>query len=293
VLAARKPSVVGFTRGSVALLALGAAGAIILLPKLVINAWAFANPFYPVDVRLGPIHLAGLEGTIPSNSISDRWADSPSALRWLASVFEFDAFRSRVVPWTLGQGDVPQSSPSFRMGGYFVPYVLGAVAVLWWSARTSAAAKQAAVLVIVLSVLCALLPLSHELRYYMFWMLTLVSCVLVVAHSPAFASPEQPIQRAAAHGLVAIAAISVIAMTGGAYLKTHGPTLQDIVRETDSVVAKIPEDGTLCVLNQHPRAFLYSSLFHPSRHYHTRSLFANEQADCSLRVDLDRQTATN
>jgi hypothetical protein len=172
------------------------------------------------------------------------------------------------------------------MGGYFVPYVLGAIAVLWWSARSSAAARRAGALVIVLSTLCALLPLSHELRYYMFWMLTLVSCVLVVAHSPAFASPEQPIQRAVAHGLVAIAAISVISMTGGAYLKTHGQTLQDLVRETDSVVAKVPDGGTLCVLNQHPRAFLYASLFHPSRHYHTRSLLADEPAECSLRLEL-------
>ena len=293
VLVTRKPSIVGFKRRSTAFLVLSAAGALILLPKLAFNAWAFANPFYPVDVRIGPIHLAGLESTRPSNSISDRWADSPSALRWLASVFEYDAFRGRILPWTLGQGDIPQSSPSFRMGGYFIPYVLGAIAVLWWSARSSAAARRAGVLVIVLSILCAVLPLSHELRYYMFWMLTLVSCVLVAAHSPAFASPEQRIQRAVAHGLVAIAAISVIAMTGGAYLKTRGQTLQDIVRETDSVVAKIPEGGTLCVLNQHPRAFLYASLFHPSRHYHTRSLFAGEQADCSLRLDLDRQTATN
>jgi hypothetical protein len=173
------------------------------------------------------------------------------------------------------------------MGGYFVPYVLGAIGVLWWSARTSVAARRAAVLVIVLSVVCASLPLSHELRYYMFWMLTLVSCVLVVVHSPAFASPEQTVQRAVAHGLVAIAAISVIAMTGAAYLQTGGQTLQELVRGTDSVVAEVPEGGTLCLLNRHPRAFLYSSLFHPSRHYHTRSLFADEPAECSIRVDLD------
>jgi hypothetical protein len=246
-----------------------------------------------MDVHLGPVHLAGLEDMRPTNSISDAWANHPRPLRWLASVFEFDAFRGRIVPWTLGQGDVPQSNPSFRMGGYFVPYVLGAIAMVWWGARTSLRARWAAALLIVLSVICASLPLSHELRYYMFWMLSLVCCVLIVVHSPAMASPQQSVQRRVAHGLVAIAAISVITMTGGAYLQTGGQTLPDLLQGTDSVVAQVPDGGTLCVLNRHPRAFLYSSLFHPSRHYHTRSLFADEPAECSLRLDLDRRNPTN
>jgi hypothetical protein len=283
-----RPSIIRIDRRYAAFAILSVAGVLILLPKLAINALTFGNPFYPMDLHLGPIQFSGLEDIRPSNSISDAWADYPRPLRWLASVFEFDAFRGRILPWTLGQGEVPQSNPSFRMGGYFVTYVLGAIAMVAWVARSSAGARLAAVLLVVLSVFCASLPLSHELRYYMFWMLSLVSCVLVVVHTPALASPQQSIQRKVAHGLVAIAVISVIMMTGGAYLQTGGQRLRDLLKPTDSVVAQVPEGGTLCVLNMHPRAFLYSSLFHPSRHYHTRSLFAGEQADCSLRLDLDR-----
>jgi hypothetical protein len=102
-------------------------------------------------------------------------AASSRPLRWLASVTEFDAFRGRALPWTIGQGDVAQSSPSFRMGGYFVPYVLGAIVLIGWSVRSTVTARWVAAMILVLSLMCAWLPGSHELRYYLFWMLTLVS----------------------------------------------------------------------------------------------------------------------
>lgn len=291
VLVARKPSMIGLRRGTTAFLALGLAGAVVLLPKLVINLLAFGNPFYPIEADFGPVHFPGVESMIASNSISDAWASTPRALRWLASVLEFDAFHGRPLPWTVGQGDVPQSSPSFRMGGYFVTYVLAAVGLLSWSALSSARGKWPAALLIVLTLLCASLPNSHELRYYMFWMLTLVSSVLVAAYSPAFVNPQQALLRNLARGLVAIACVSVVMMTGGEYLWPGGPTLSDLVKNTDATVALVPEGGTLCILNRHRYGFLYASVFHPSRHYYTRSLWTDEPADCTLRIDLERNTA--
>jgi hypothetical protein len=282
-----KPSIIRAHHRLSSFALLTAAGALILLPKLVLNAVNFGNPLYPIDTQIGPIHLAGLEGTKPGNSISDYWADSSNGVRWVASIFEFDAFRGRLLPWTLGQGDVPQSSPSFRMGGYFVPYVLGAIVILFWSARTSWAGRRSAALFVFLSVYCAVLPLSHELRYYMFWMLTLISCVLAATYSQAFADPDQAVRRHVAQALIIIALVSVVSMTGGAYLQTDGQKLKDLLQGTDIVVAKVPEGGTLCVMNRNPRAFLFSSLFHPPRAYHTRSLFANESVECTLRIDPD------
>jgi hypothetical protein len=141
---------------------------------------------------------------------------------------------------------------------------------------------------IALSLICAAMPMSHELRYYLFWMLTLVSCSLVVVHSAIFTNRHQAVQRGITHGVVIIAVTSVIAMTGAAYLTTdRRQTLGAILQETSSIVPQVPENGTLCVLNRNPRAFLYSSLFHPPRRYHTVSLLENEQADCSVRLDLD------
>ncbi len=46
------------------IVALALAGALVLLPKLVINMVSFGNPFYPIEVNFGPIHLPGVEGMI-------------------------------------------------------------------------------------------------------------------------------------------------------------------------------------------------------------------------------------
>ena len=132
------------------------------------------------------------------------------------------------------------------MGGYFVVYVLGALALLAWGVRSSRRGKWAAALVIVLTLICMLLPASHELRYYMFWMLTLVSSVLVTAHSPTFSSPQQAVLRNVTHGVVAISCASVLMMTGGEYLRLSGPstpTLSDLLEGTDEFVAQVPTVG--------------------------------------------------
>jgi hypothetical protein len=282
-----KPSAIGLRRHLAAFALLSVAGIVVLLPKLAMNAVTFGNPFYPIDMTFAGVHWPGPEGMASTNSISAAWIDSPGPVRWLASVLEIDAFRGRVLPWTIGQGDVPQSSPSFMMGGYFVAYVLGAVALLWWGARSNVAARRAATLVLVLSLLCAFLPASHELRYYLFWMLTLVCCTLALVHSPAFANPQQAAQRNITHALVAIAVVSVVSMTGAAYLRPGGETLAELLQGTDAVVARVPEGGTLCVLNRNRNALLYSSLFHPPRHYRTKLLFAEEKAGCTVRLHLE------
>jgi hypothetical protein len=291
LLTMRKPSSIKLKGRSIAFLVLSLAGMIVLLPKLLLNAVNFGNPFYPIAVAFGSIRLPGPEAMMQSASISDAWLNWPGPIRWLASVLEFDAFRGRPLPWTVDQADVLQSSSSFRMGGYFVPYVLGAVALLSWSTRLTAPAKWAATLVMILTLICASLPSSHELRYYMFWMLTLVSCVLVTAHSPVFANSQQAVLRNFAHGLVAIAVASVVMMTGAAYLRTHGKTLEELRRQTDAAIAEIPDGATLCILSRYPDAFLYASVFHPPKHYRTKSLWADEQADCTVRLDIDRKSA--
>jgi len=289
LLATKEPSLVRAERRAVVFSILGLAGALVLLPKLATNAWYFGNPLYPIEFGLGPLHFSGTEGTRPINSISDAWKDYPRGLRWLGSVLEFDAFRGRPLPWTVGQADVPQSSPSFRMGGYFVPYVLAMLVLVGWSVRATESARSTLVIVVTLSVLCAAMPMSHELRYYMFWMITLVSCALVLAHSPIFAHSHQALQRGVTGAVVAISAASVISMTGANYLLTdERQELPALLEATNAIVSQIPDGGSLCVPNSNPRAFLYASLFHRPHRYLTRSLFADEPAECSMRLNPDR-----
>jgi hypothetical protein len=288
VLALRDPSRLRFTRRSTLAIALIVAAIMVVLPKVIINALRFGNPFYPIALVFGPFHFAGPEPMVQPNILSDAWIDVPGPMRWIASVLEFDAFRGRPLPWMPGQADVLQESPSFRMGGYFVAYVLSAIAVVVWVARSSRKARWPLATLVVFSVLCASFPYSSELRYYLFWMMSLVSIMLALTHAPQFENPLWPIQRGVARGAIAIAFTSVVAMTGGYYFRLDGITLAQLTQGIDAIVAHIPEGATLCIRNSDRRAVLYSALFHPPRKYHTRQLQFDEPAeDCTIRLTID------
>lgn len=288
VLCVWKPIVIRFQNRTAVLLVLSVMGAFALLPKVVLNAIEFHNPFYPIAFSLGPLSFPGPEEMMQSVSISDAWVRTPAPIRWLASVLEFDAFRGRPLPWTLGQADVVQANPSFRMGGYFVGYVLALVAIVALACRATRASRLPVVMLVAISIICSLLPLSHELRYYMFWMLTLVSLTLVLAHSPIFASIEQPTLQRFAHAAIAISFLTIVFMTGGAYMSLRGPKLPDLLKGTSAIVDGIPEGATVCILEKDRRAILYSSLFHPLRHYRTH-LLENVEEDpaCTMRIRLN------
>lgn len=289
VIATCTPAQIRVRQWWVALVWLVAGGALVLLPKLAINAITYHNPFYPVAVVIGSFHFPGPEPMMQTISIANDWLTTPGPIRWLISVFEFDAFRGRPLPWTLGQGDVAQSSPSFRMGGYFCAYVLGAIALVGWCSRLSRAARWPALLLIVISVICACLPYSHDLRYYMFWMLMLVATMLILVYDPLFATPAQATQRGVAQGLIAVTLATVVLMTGAAYVLPVGPTVADLVEPTDATVARIPDGATLCILKNDRRSILYASLFHPPRRYRTQMLVADEpNPACTVRLDLDK-----
>ena len=120
----------------------------------------------------------------------DRQVAGP--VRWLASVSSSGPSANDPCPGRLAQGEVPQSSPAFRMGGFFVAYVLGLIAILVWSTRTSPPVSPALAMFGAISVLCAFLPLSFESRYYSFWMLTLAATVLAVGRGLADVAGARP-----------------------------------------------------------------------------------------------------
>jgi hypothetical protein len=287
VLALRSPQLRTEGRRELTFVLLIAAGIVVLLPKLAANTLAFGNPFYPIAFDVGALRFAGPESMHQSNTISTAWVGTPAPFRWVVSVLEFDAFRGRPLPWLLGQGDVPQSSPSFRMGGYFVGYVLGALAILGWSAHAAGPAIRLVLVVAALSVLCMFLPNSSELRYYLFWMMTLVCAVLIAAHAPSFASADQPLRRRSTHALIAIALATVVCMTGAVYLRTHDMTLAELVAPTNATIASLPDGAMLCIRHFDRRAFLYADVFHPGRHYRTRQLIEDEpEPRCTVRVTV-------
>ena len=259
-----------------------------ILPQLLLNTWRFHNPVYPVAIRIAGRVLPGIESLDQSQrtiSVSAQWIGFPGWLRWLASVMEFDTFRGRSMPWTIDQGDVPRTSQSFRMGGYFCVYVLGLLALLAARARE----RRTRPLLLVFAVAtgtCMLLPNSHELRYYQFWMMTLIACVLMLAFTPAFASAHQPSTRNAARGVILLALAGVTLMTGAVYLKPTGTRLQDLVEPTTAVVDALPVNSTVCFADENRYALFYTRLFHPGHPLKVRSVSADNEAGCDPLIRL-------
>lgn len=267
---------------------LAVVGVVTVLPQALANLWRFHNPFYPIAFTVAGHAFPGEETVAiiqQASSLGTTWKDTPSAVRWLASVLEFDAFRGRSMPWTIDQGDVLQTSPSFRMGGYFVAYVIGLVALLVWRSRAREARPLLGMMA-ALTLVCALLPNSHELRYYLFWMLMLVASVLVAAFAPAFTSAAQPAVRRDACALVLIALASVVLMTGASYLKTSGTRIADLVAPTDAIVESLAPGSTLCVANRDRHAILYSKAFHPRSDIHVRMLQDADAPGCTKVITL-------
>jgi hypothetical protein len=270
--------------GRVAVLAI--VGVVAILPQAALNTWHFGNPFYPIAFTIGGHTFPGTE-TVDlvqrAASLGTPWKDTPSPLRWLASVLEYDAFEGRDVPWTIDQGNVPQSSASFRMGGYFVTYVLALLAVLLATRRPSPRRPVWLVLAST-TIVCALLPNSHELRYYLFWMLVLVAMALIVRHAPEFAAARVAAVPAALDAAILVVFASVVAMTGARYLRTSGERLDDLVAPTNATLAALHAGETLCVANLDRHAILYSRAFHPSSGIDVRMLQNAVGAGCSATI---------
>ncbi len=259
-------------------------GSLTILPQLAYNAWHFHNPFYPVAMHVAAFQLPGIESLKEIQqtiSVSSQWIEFPSWMRWIASIFEFDAFRGRVTLWTIDQADVFRNNPSYRMGGYFCVYVIGALAIVFahWRDRS---ARPMLVVIAITSVICALLPNSHELRYYQFWMLTLVSVVLILAFAPgrASAAPAQARTRNATQALVLLSLAGVTLMTGAQYLRTKGTRIEQLVAPTNAIVDALPAGTTLCFAREDRHAILYTRAFHPGSSIHVRSIETDGAPGC-------------
>lgn len=99
------------------------------------------------------------------------------------------------------------------------------------------------------------------------------------------ASDVQSSQRTITRAMVGIAAVSVVTMSGGDYLRVRDPTLESLLARTEQVVSEVCEGGTLCIARSHQTAFLYASVFHPNRHYRTKAIFNESEPGCTLIVD--------
>jgi len=159
------------------------------------------------------------------------------------------------------------------MGGYFVPYVLGLVAFLGWRLGSRPGRDRRILLATFIgtTLLAACLPRSHELRYYLFWVIVLVALCLIAAFDvPDSESRASAKVRGLLATVVVIALTSVLLMTQARYVMPIGRDVDVLiaafgVRER---VAAIPDGTIVCVHpSWQPFTFLFAPIFHPGRSY--------------------------
>ena len=222
------------------------------------NIAIHGNPFYPVRIE-----IAGkvLNHALPMYSDSPGYlADAPKAQRWLYSVLEINsAF------WNHDQ--FSQNPDRNRMGGFFGAYVLFQVLLLIYLTAKNGDrdTKLAAIVMLVMSFIAANYPQSHELRYFMYWIIVLISLnlYLVTRYKDSLVNSRRV-------ALVSLAALIFVGVrTNFVYLKPSFYTLAKFKDEyiDREIIAEIEPKDKICLPKFYPYAFGYTPWFHQELGY--------------------------
>jgi hypothetical protein len=266
--------------GSTALALLLAAGC-----ANYVKDWVrYGNPVYPVALNIGPIHFPGM---VKENEEPFYLSRTPHSVRWLLSVLEYKAFEGRNPLWVNSQGNVPESSPASRMGGFFAPFVL--FNVLWFVLLQYKAREQIGLIptysMAGLTIMTSALPASQESRYYMYWLLCLVSINLWLILT-VLSGAERRQAKLLFIGTVLSCLVFVLSATGCSYIQRAGHSVRELRRVwgVDERLAQmhLHEDEAVCVLGKNQTSFMYAPVFHPelARKTHYRIIEAYVPADC-------------
>lgn len=245
------------------------------------NAVVHANPFYPIGLTVLGHALPGPEK--PYSFAPYGLEHASGAHRFLLSILEVgvrplaDSRRWSVDQW------MPSDSPGSRMGGFCGAYVLVQLAV--FGARIardcSRRTRVSGVAFGVLTFVIVCLPQCHELRYYMCWMVVLVTTNLVLTHTGA----PIPYFGLRTLGISAALALTVVmGSTRGVYVFPQGTTVAALVeRTTASRVTEIKDGERVCIRDE-PHNLLWAAYFHPPHRYEVQE--AEDPGDCGALRDL-------
>jgi hypothetical protein len=244
------------------------------------NLALYGNPYFPMRLTLLGHALAGTEDAYSSSPAWLEHAVRPA--RFLCSLLECGA-RPMTDPrrWTIDQW-MPSDAEGYRMGGFFHAYVVLHLGVLLWrtAVERSRAIRVAAVGFGVFSVVLSLMPQSHELRYYMSWMIVLVLTNLWLAARPEARreNPSTPGPRALT-GMALAALAVVLAVTRGVYAYPSGSSFDDLMKaKVDERLVDGIQNGERVCVNREPFDVLWAPAFHHERTYVLKEV--EEASDC-------------
>ena len=148
------------------------------------NVARYGNPFYPIKIEIAGIVLN-------HKMTPETYSEGNRTQKWLRSILEINT-----PEWSVDQSN-RTNNPKFldRAGGFFGAYVVfNILLLLSFTIREkfqkqvlqinhSKDASTALIVVLLVSLIPANFPQSHELRYLMFWMISLVSLNLYLVFS--------------------------------------------------------------------------------------------------------------
>ena len=175
--------------------------------------------------------------------------------------------------------------PADRMGGYFFVYVIGNLALLGLlvTRLRSREARMGGVFFALLSIVTSVHVQSHELRYYMYWMIILITLNLyfLVRAQDDGAFPLTPQQFGVVCCLVLAA---VIWLTRGAYVRPlTQPVAVGYTRAIEPAIrAAVEKSSMICVVGRTNLFFLYADTFHVPLQYSVKA--ARAESQCGSRV---------
>ena len=273
-------------------LAILASGLIFATP--IKNVALYGNPFYPIKIEVA--------GIVLNHQLTpDTYSEGNRPQKWLQSILEIDTPQWSADQWNGGDDELLD-----RAGGFFGAYVVFNLLLLVGltigeqlqkqqsSSDNLNKAKTALITVILMSFVPANFPQSHELRYFMFWMITLVSLNL---HIVSTWQPKNPkwIQPKYLGTICLLFLVVMSIKIDDYYLRpvfnSFEPYLKDTVK-TELLEQMIPNDRT-CMIARHAisdptsvsfaqihNAFYYSSYFHPEIEYSYSIKAVVDPRDC-------------
>lgn len=269
---------------------LGIIASVLIFATPVKNLALYGNPFYPIKIEVA--------GIVLNHKLTPETYDEGNRpKKWLQSIFEINTPN-----WSADQWNGGNEKYLDRAGGFFGAYVVFNLLLLlgltireqFSSLDKSRNATTALLTILLVSLVPANFPQSHELRYFMFWMITLVSLNLCVVTSLQNKNSQwlQPKYL----GLVSLLFMAIAFTKIGPFYLTPSfnslrPYLQKIVK-IELLEQMIPNQRT-CMIARHAvsnpnvvpfaqiqNAFYYSSYFHPEIKYPYAIKIAVNPEDC-------------
>lgn len=252
------------------------------------NTLFYGNPVFPIGISVMGVPI--LPGLMAGNVYHEpRYLDGkPEVLQWTLSVLEYLSLGSRPVPYKIGQGDVASDSQALRMGGYCAFYVIYNLGLFAWMTLFSSWPRKAlAAAFLALTLVVACLPGAHELRYYSFWMIYLVTMNIALLWR------WHPDRAGRRHFIMAAVAtfVFVASVTGWRVFIPAHETARTVMAglKLDLIFEPRLKDGeTYCLGDWGPYPLFAASFFHHGHAYAIRETGPLNCLPGQVRLDLEK-----